>query len=178
MSSNIMYKNVILKLGITHIENKIKDIFKEKFVQMKDYGSEYFYGDSNEMKNIINDLIKKESDEIEYNNSNSDDNDFDCSSDNIINTYNELIEKTNIQKIIITNIYSEEGYILYDDLYSHHFKRVNCEKKISSKYNNDSNENTLLYYLKDITRYEINYNNLINDMGYTEFQDNVFVHNI
>lgn len=44
----------------TLIENVIMKVFKNKFIQMTEYGIEYFKGDGFQMRNTINDIIIKE----------------------------------------------------------------------------------------------------------------------
>ena len=80
-----------------YYERQIINLFKQKYIQIKEYGYEYFKGDYNEMKDDINNIIKLPVDTniilpvVEDNDSNQDFTDK--SDDNIIN----IIEQNKLE---------------------------------------------------------------------------------
>lgn len=84
------------------VEKEVLKIFKEHFKQRKDIGNEYFEGDYKEMIDIIYNIIKGESEEVNEDNVNEE--------IYIIRTYEEWIKYNKINGIVITNK-NGEGYI-------------------------------------------------------------------
>lgn len=125
------------------IINKFKEIFKHR----KDIGNEYFEGDYNKMIDIIYFSIQNErsneecnSESIIINNTikNIEIIDNILTDENIINvkitTYNELLKFSFIDKIIITNKITLEGYYkIKGQIY----------KKLYNKNNSDFDENIM-----------------------------------
>jgi hypothetical protein len=130
---------LLLQIVCCNCDNSEKNlikIFKNKYKHCKQIGNEYFDGDSDDMikticNNIINDINVKlqstvndissfnvETNNIEINNSDIDENDEsdedDDEDENVeITTYDELKKIIDIDKIIITNKNTLEGYIKF-----------------------------------------------------------------
>jgi len=97
-------------INCKNIEKIIITIFKEKFIQRKDIGNEYFQGNYKNMIDIIYLTIKDEKEAIqeEYQGETQEE----CIEIYKITTYEEWIKYNKISKIIITNK-NGEGYLRF-----------------------------------------------------------------
>ena len=109
------------------IEKKVLGLFKEIFIHRKEFGSEYFEGDYNEMISIIYSTIKQEKPDAEeatheeecatYESNPDDENKYNESEEEEIRyeikTYEEWIKYTKIAGIVITNKTKGEGYFRF-----------------------------------------------------------------
>jgi hypothetical protein len=90
-----------------NIEKHLINIFKEKFIQRKDIGNEYFEGEYKNMIDIIYSTIHNEKKECEKLNQSIEDNNAETQNDEEsiyqITTYEEWIKYNKISGIIITN---------------------------------------------------------------------------
>jgi hypothetical protein len=115
------------------IEKQLINIFKIKYKQRKDIGTEYFEGNYKDMVDTINQYLK----EFTTNNIKLDsdsDSDNEESDEELskyeINTYEDFMKFTNIYKIIITNKKRREGYLKF---WNHEWRQLH-------QYNNDDQE--------------------------------------
>lgn len=121
---SVLYFQMICN-DCNNIEKQVLNLFKEKFINRKDIGSEYFGGDYNEMINIIYSTIKQyKLDDVThdeqcatYESNPHDENEYnDPDEEEIryeITTYDEWIKYTKIDCIIITNKKKGEGYFRF-----------------------------------------------------------------
>ena len=147
-----------------YYERQIINLFKQKYIQIREYGYEYFKGDYNEMKDDINNIIKLPVDTniilpvvVENNDSNQDFTDK--SDDNIIN----IIEQNKLEMLSVIQENQKEiiDYIKKDDKFS--CEKCNYNTYVKQDFNNHllskkhSNINELNYECSNCNR-RYNYN--------------------
>ena len=126
-----------------YYEYQIIKLFKEKYIQIREYGKEYFKGDCNDMINDINTIIKLP---IEKNiiipvvNDQSGENDQD-----FIDKYNgdilSIIEQNKTEMLSIINNNKKE---IIDTIVSNNGSRFTCDKcNYFTNYNNDYKKHLL-----------------------------------
>lgn len=92
------------------IEKQILNIFKDQFINRTDIGNEYFQGDCNVMKKIICDLVNTPTN----NNCNYNEKDTDSDIETYeIDSYEEWLKYSNINKIVIINKKTNNIYIQF-----------------------------------------------------------------
>jgi hypothetical protein len=94
----------------TKCEDILLTLFKKKYIQRKDYGSEYFEGDCESMKRDIQRICREDKDE----NGDEDCNESEGETD-VVDTYQKLRQNSDIVCIIITHKNSFAGYVKYND---------------------------------------------------------------
>ena len=136
-----------------YYERQIINLFKQKYVQIREYGYEYFKGDYNEMKDDIYNIIKLPVDiniilpVVEDNGSNQDFTDK--SDDNIIN----IIEQNKLEMLSVIQENQKEiiDYFKKDNKYS-------CEKcNFNTTNNYDFNKHLLTDKHKKDGNFEYKY---------------------
>lgn len=170
-------------------EKNLIIIFKQKFIQRIDIGTEYFEGNPDAMRKIICDYINNEikNDVIHNENTNEmektqiDDDNFDEFNQKIKETFNKkqpyIIKKyedykkistSTIQSIIITDKNKQKGYILFDDSqHWHNIDEYNVDDQFQEHllgwikhYSTDNFEkDNIMYYTKE--KFDEEYNNCI-----------------
>jgi hypothetical protein len=136
-----------------NLEKTVIKIFKETFIQQKNIGTEYFEGDYKKMIDVIYLQIKNEEEILILN-----DNEEEILNDNEeyvyqITTYDEWIKYNKIDKIIITNKKTEEGFLRFKGYAWRKFYNQNCLE--------DDDKENLLGFIKNCQAIVFTYKNKI-----------------
>jgi hypothetical protein len=141
------------------LERDIINEFKNLFEHKKDIGNEYFEGNYNHMISIVYKKIIKQ--QKNYN-SDSDswtndefDSDFEEELEQTIDNYDDLIKNSRLNKIIITNKKTMEGFIKFD---------TSCWYIIAPNTDTRYDAETLKGWIEHNTHSRINYEKLSIDI--------------
>lgn len=170
------------------LEKNIKIQLKSNFIQKKEYGTEYFYGDEKEIVKIVNDLIENENliinnndyiyisnNDITNNNSLNNITNHNLSNDNLLNN---ITNDNSLNDII--NASFIDNPIINDKNLKDLFRNIfNYWLKFPELYTFDMNKinNFLLNYQKKISlneSFEDNFNKINNNEIYNDIYNTLY----